>query len=164
MSIKKTGTDGFWADGRKGQSTVDADVFATLGYPYASDLELTSAPKVYYFADNGDPDAIETNEEEQINLYANQGYFIVNTKGQGKIVLSSDAQYDTDFAENYPDAELDFINNNAPLSSAWEPCTCLPMREITFTVAKTASSTRSMPNTTNMREPLFWKQGPSTPM
>ena len=112
VSIKKTGTDGFWSGGRKGQTTVDADVYVTLGYPYSTDLSLTGDPKVYYFADNGDTDAIETNEEEQINLPSNLGYFIVNTKSQGKIVLSCDAQFDTDFAAAYPEAELDFINGN----------------------------------------------------
>jgi hypothetical protein len=112
VSIKKTGTDGFWSGGRKGQTTVDADVFVTLGYPYSNDLTLSGDSKVYYFSDNGDPNAIETNEEEQINLPSNLGFFVVNTKGQGKIVLSCDARFDTDFAADYPDAELDFINGN----------------------------------------------------
>ena len=110
LSLKKTGTDGFWAGGRQGRNTVEADVFVTLGYPYSTELELTSDPRIYYFADSSDSNAIPTSDEEYIHLGSNIGYFVVNTKGQGKIVLSCDLSYDSDFADNYPDVDFTFIN------------------------------------------------------
>ncbi len=39
-------------------------------------------------------------------------FFIVNTNGQGRIVLALDTDYDDDIGDEYPDADLYFFNGN----------------------------------------------------
>jgi hypothetical protein len=80
-----------------------ADFAFSVGYNPAESLEeLKKDPFVYDFKDSED-------EEWQIDLYGEAGYFIVNTVGQGKLVLFNDTKFNADVAALYPDANLDFV-------------------------------------------------------
>ena len=110
ITLKKTGTNGIVTD----DNSTTLEVGVTVGYKYASanDLQLTDTPRIYYFTDTDNENAIPTSDEETLDLYGEAGYFTVSTVGQGKILLANDLDYDSDIAAKYPTANLDFVNGN----------------------------------------------------
>jgi len=87
---------------------------------FFEDRKITDVDTRYRFEDpsykdGGSHNYVGTDEEDEIYLWGTQGdcYFTVDTRGQGRIALSNNTDYDEHFGSIYgDDAELQFINGN----------------------------------------------------
>lgn len=111
VALRKTGTNAFWANGRKGQTTINVDINLSVGYPLAEDTTLTEDLLIYNFSDSGN-NSLGTNDEEHITLTGDAGYFLVNTKGQGKTLMSCNLDYNVKVSDKFPRADLNFVTCN----------------------------------------------------
>ena len=104
-----------YAEAREGEE-YKFDVAFTLNVLKADGEEYIDGknPDIYETADNNyvyDFDEYE-DEEHEIELYAGMGRFIVNTKGQGKIVINTDVEYNEGIEGIAPDANYVYFNSN----------------------------------------------------
>lgn len=105
---------------KSGQVDPDAEVYEgadfsfSVGFrsavPASDGKTLKDSARVYAFKGNGTTAEYEEDEEFEFELYGDAGYFIVNTVGQGKLVLWNTTKFNADVAAKYPEANLDFIN------------------------------------------------------
>lgn len=54
-------------------------------------------------------------EEFEINLYGDAGRFVVNTFGQGKILVGNSVKYNEGFEAKIPDANYVYVNGNGAM-------------------------------------------------
>ncbi len=117
VNLRKSGSPSFDLKDDKAVS-----ISFTLGYASADDTIVdkvrqdlvTDTAKIFNFttANAGDADSkIPEADEYEISL-PGDNYFLVNTIGQGKIILAADMDYNADIAAKYPNANLDFFNGN----------------------------------------------------
>lgn len=91
--------------------------------------------------------------------------FVVNTNGQGTIVLGMDIDFDDDIGDEYPTADLYFYNGNyAQFNRHRAPSICRAPRATKAIIMSTPSTARAgsrgwMPSGTNMRNAM-----PSAPI
>ena len=80
-------------------------------------IELGKDDRIYEFVtENEDPDngKIEGNDEQEFELYGGAGYFVVDTRGQGKILLSNTVEVAkrAEIEATYPDINFYYFNGN----------------------------------------------------
>ena len=88
------------------------DVAFTLNVLKADGIK--DSPDIYETSDNNyvyDFSDFE-DEEHEIELYAGMGRFVVNTNGQGKIVINTDVDYNEGIEGIAPDANYVYFNSN----------------------------------------------------
>lgn len=104
ISLRKTGDNSFDYD------DMEFDVSFEIGFnPPESSNMIPITPALF----EPDSDFDSDSSEETFDFEAdNYSYFIVNTRGQKKVVLGLDCDYDDDIGERYPDADLEFFNGN----------------------------------------------------
>lgn len=92
---------------------IPAEFGITLKFPdTASDATIEEDPKVFEF-DDSKADKLDEDEEFEFEFSEfEDNTFTVNTVGQGKLVISADADYDEEIGAKYPQANLDFFNGN----------------------------------------------------
>jgi len=87
---------------------MELDVNIELAYATATDSEITEDLKLFKEGHGFEPDdAYEFTFECD-----DESWFEVNTNGQGKLLLSATADFDTDVATIYPNANLEFFYGN----------------------------------------------------
>ncbi len=87
---------------------MELDVDIELAYATSNDSEITEDLKLFKEGYGFEPDdAYEFTFECD-----DESYFEVNTNGQGKLLLSATADFDTDVATIYPNANLEFFYGN----------------------------------------------------
>ncbi|MDF3005141.1 MAG: hypothetical protein K0S22_1613 [Oscillospiraceae bacterium] len=101
VQLKKSGSDGF---------TINANIGIELGYSSASGSggEIGKTGRTFK-----DGDGFDAEDDFEFSFEADgKSKFIVDTSGQGKIVLSFNRDYDSKIERKYPDAILEFFNGN----------------------------------------------------
>ncbi len=104
VTLKKSGSNGF---------EVSTDISLEIGYSSASDTDVGEGviPKTPATFKKGD--GFDEDDEFEFEFEADgDSYFMVDTRGQGSIVLGFDTEYDEDISDEYPDADLWFYNGN----------------------------------------------------
>lgn len=104
VTLKKSGSDGF---------NISTSIAVELGYSYASDTDagdgvITSTPTTFKEGKGFDADR----EFEFEFKSDSKSRFVVDTVGQGSIVLSFDTDPDDKLLKKYPKADLWFFNGN----------------------------------------------------
>lgn len=84
------------------------DVNMEVAYPVASDTVITDDLQVFK---EGYGFVGEDDEEFTFDC-DDDSYFEVNTVGQSKLLISADTDFDSDIADLYPDANLNFFYGN----------------------------------------------------
>jgi len=91
---------------------LEADIAIEIGYDSASSSDTEGQIPITP-ATFKDGNGFDADSEFEFSFEADSdSYFVVNTNGQGKIVLGMDTDYDDDFGDEYPDADLYFFNGN----------------------------------------------------
>ena len=101
VTLKKSGSDGF---------TINANIGIELGYSNASgsDGEIGKTGRTFK-----DGDGFDAEDDFEFSFDADsKSKFVVDTRGQGKIVLSFNRDFDSKIERKYPDAILEFFNGN----------------------------------------------------
>lgn len=101
VTLKKSGSDGF---------TINANIGIELGYSNASgsDGEIGKTGRTFK-----DGDGFDAEDDFEFTFDADsKSKFVVDTRGQGKIVLSFNRDFDSKIERKYPDAILEFFNGN----------------------------------------------------
>lgn len=101
VTLKKSGSDGF---------TIKANIGIELGYSNASGSggEIGKTGRTFK-----EGDGFDAEDDFEFTFEADgKSKFIVNTSGQGKIVLSFNRDFDSKIERKYPDAMLEFFNGN----------------------------------------------------
>lgn len=108
ITIKQSGKKDKYDD----LDSLSVDIAFEVGYSSASsrdsDGEIPKTPATFKAGSGFEYDS----EFEFSFAAASDCWFVVNTNGQGKIVLGFDVDYDDDIADDYPDADLYFFNGN----------------------------------------------------
>lgn len=118
LTLKKSGNNGI-LNIKNDSNEIDFAVNLTVGYPYAGNSDDYDADSIYddaviYNFSSSGKAQIEADTEYELRLVDvdEDSYFTVNTKGQGKILLSCNNNYNNDIAAKYPNASLSFVNGN----------------------------------------------------
>lgn len=107
VTIKQSGTKDYAK-----VDSLDVDISIEMGYSSASkkgtEGEIPITPATFK-----DGDGFDSDSEFEFSFEADSdSRFVVNTNGQGKIVLGLDTDYDDKIGDKYPDADLYFFNGN----------------------------------------------------
>lgn len=107
ITIKQSGTKDYAK-----VDSLDVDISIEMGYSSASkkgtEGEIPITPATFK-----DGDGFDSDSEFEFSFEADSdSRFVVNTNGQGKIVLGLDTDYDDKIGDKYPDADLYFFNGN----------------------------------------------------
>ena len=87
---------------------MELDVNIELAYATSQDSEITEDLKLFK-----EGDGFEADDAYEFTFECDdETYFEVNTNGQGKLLLSATADFDTDVATIYPNANLEFFYGN----------------------------------------------------
>jgi hypothetical protein len=111
----KIGRDPATSSSGKAGETAALAVNIELQYN-KSDVGATGVDKISSTArtfDFKDEPALQNNEELELTFVDwGDARFVVNSVGQGKLVLKADAKFNSAIAALYPEANLDFFNGN----------------------------------------------------
>jgi hypothetical protein len=111
LTLKKTGSNGFVYQGEYGENEIDFELSLTIGFPYSEDYFIDENTKIFNFSESG-TSPLGGSEEDQLDLFGSTGYFLIHTEGQGKVAISCKTDYIASIANDYPQANLDFITCN----------------------------------------------------
>ena len=102
------GTIEFRKTGEFDYEDMNMEVNMSVAYPVADKAEISKDLQIFK-----EGEGFEGDSEEEFTFKAdNDSYFVVNTQGQAKLLLSMTTKYDSAVADAYPDANLDFFYGN----------------------------------------------------
>ncbi len=107
-SVDVVGTVEMRKSGSFDYEDMQLDLNMEVAYPMAEDTVITEDPQIF----KEGAGFVGDSEEEFTFECDDDSYFTVNTVGQSKLLLAATTDFDSDIADLYPDANLNFFYGN----------------------------------------------------